>query len=431
MPSFYDKDKISNLIENQILEKYNLEVKFDKSLQYGLLPRPHFYSESTIITYKSKEIARSSNTRISILIKNFFFSDNLKIKDLIFKKTDFKVDNSNYKFFLKLLDNNKIIHKLIFNDSKLFFLNKNKDIIFLTDINNLNYSFQENSLQKINSKFEIFNIPVDLEVDHDFIGNRIITEIEALPLRLNIRNDSNYDNEKIFGHLDISVINKNKKINYILKNNSLKFMTDNNEIVGDINIKPFFISSNLNLQNIGLKGFLDNNSVLINLIKSEILNNKNLNGKISVILDGLYDLRHVDKIKFDIQLEEGLIFISNLNFVFKNSVEFNFNNVSVIVDDNKLKFIGDVILDFKDIQNFYNHFQIIRNYRKNIYQITTNFIFNFDDELFEFDDLEISGVDKKISDKYLNKFNSEKNDLLNKITFRNTIRDFFKMISLD
>ena len=43
LPSFYDKNKIKTLIENQIFDKYNLEVKFDKPLQYGLLPMHHFY----------------------------------------------------------------------------------------------------------------------------------------------------------------------------------------------------------------------------------------------------------------------------------------------------------------------------------------------------------------------------------------------------
>ena len=103
----------------------------------------------------------------------------------------------------------------------------------------------------------------------------------------------------------------------------------------------------------------------------------------------------------------------------------------MIIDENRLKFVGDVVLDFEDIQNFYNHFQIIRNFRKNIDQISSNFVFNFDDELFEFEELKIGGIDKKISDNYLNKFNSEKKDILNKITFRNTVRDFFKTISLD
>ncbi len=431
LPSFYDKNKIKNLIENQILDKYNLEVEFNKSLNYGLLPSPHFYSNNTIINYKSKELAQSSNTKILIFINNFFFPNDLTISDLVFKKTEFKVDNSNFEFFVKLLNNDNRSQKINFIDSKLFFLNKNQDIIFLSDLKNLNYTYQENFLQKLNSKFNIFNIPINLDLNHDINENRIITEISSFPLRLNVKSDSNYNKEKIDGHLDISLINKNKKINFILKDNSLKFNTYDNEILGIINIKPFYLSSNFNLRNIELKKSLKNNSVLINLLKSEILNNKNLNGKLTVVVEGLNDLKHVNKIKFDILFEEGLIFISNLNFVFKDSVIFNFNNVSVIIDENKLKFVGDIILEFKDIQNFYNHFQIIRNFRKNIDQISSNFIFYFDDELFEFDELKISGIDKKISDQYLNKFNSEKKDLLNKITFRNTIRDFFKTISLD
>ena len=101
------------------------------------------------------------------------------------------------------------------------------------------------------------------------------------------------------------------------------------------------------------------------------------------------------------------------------------------MDENKLKLIGDVIVDFKDIQNVYSHFQITRNYRKNIEKITSNFVFNIDEEFFEFSELKISGVDIQISDQYLNKFNSEKKDIFNKVILRNTVRDFFKTISLD
>ena len=79
----------------------------------------------------------------------------------------------------------------------------------------------------------------------------------------------------------------------------------------------------------------------------------------------------------------------------------------------------------------YSHFQIIRNYRKNIKQISSNFIFNLNQEAFEINELIISGIDKKISDEYLIKFNSERKDVFNKVIFRNTVKDFFKEISLD
>lgn len=148
-------------------------------------------------------------------------------------------------------------------------------------------------------------------------------------------------------------------------------------------------------------------------------------------MDGLNDLNHIDRIKFEIKFEEGEIFFSNLNFIFKDSVIFNVDNVSSILDEDGLKFIGSINIGFKNMQNFYSHFQIIRNYRKNIDKITSNFIFNFDEKLFEFNELKISGIDKQVSDQYLRKFNSEKKDLFNKVIMRNTVKDFFRTISSD
>jgi len=86
---------------------------------------------------------------------------------------------------------------------------------------------------------------------------------------------------------------------------------------------------------------------------------------------------------------------------------------------------------FSEAYNFNYVKKYFYNKRKNIKNITSDFIFNFDDELFQFNELKIAGIDKKISDQYLNKFNSEKKDIFNKVIFRNTVKDFFKIISLD
>ena len=86
---------------------------------------------------------------------------------------------------------------------------------------------------------------------------------------------------------------------------------------------------------------------------------------------------------------------------------------------------------FKDIQKFYNYFQIEKNDRKNINQINSNFIFNFADRSFELNELKVSGVDNKISDQDLNQFNSDKQNILNEVLFKNKVRDFFKLISLE
>ena len=430
LPAFYDKNEIKDQLKSQLSQKYNLEVKLDQDPKYGLFPKPHFLVEDAKIMYDSEVISNSKYIRFFFSSKNNFIFNKVKLNDLVFIETDFKLSKKNFSFFKKLLNNKTTNQDIKFIKNKLFYLDQNENMIFFSDLKKLNYLYQENFINEVESKLKIFNIPVNLKTKHDIINQKIYTNINLNSLKLKIENQLNYNNNYLDGELDLSYINnKNQTIKYTLKNNDLKFNTIDKKLIGEINIKPFYILSNLNLRNISLNRVFEKNSVLINLLKSEILNNKNLNGRVKVKIDNLIDFKHISKINFDIQFEEGLIFVSNLNFIFKDSVNFNLSEVNLIIDENKLKFVGDIVLDFRNIDSFYYHFQIIRNYRKNINQITSNFVFNFDDDLLEFNELKISGVDRQIIDRFLNKFNSEKKDLFNKVTFRNIVRDFFKTIS--
>ena len=424
LPAFYDKNKIKAQLENQIFNKYNLEVKLDQSLKYGLFPKPHFYSEDIIISYKENEIAKSNNVKISIFFTNFFSSDNLKIQNLKFKKTDFKINFSNFEFF-DLLDSIQLDKKIDFLNSKLFYLDQNDSLIFLTNVKNLNFFYEENFIQKLNSKFNIFNIPISLNIEHNTFEKSFLTDLNSHSLRLNIQNNLFYNDKKFDGILDLTVINKNKKIKYSLKDNSLKFKTDDNKIIGDINIKPFFLSSNLDISRINLKKIFKDNSILINILKSEILNNKNLNGKISIKSNNVESLNFLKEIKFDILFEEGDIFLQNLKTIFKDSVVINISDTQIIVDNYKLTFAGFISLDFIDITEFYTHYQINRNFRKNIKKINFGFLLNLDDQFVEIDNLKVNGKTNQNLEKFLNKFNSKKEDIFNKIILRNSVKSFF------
>ena len=72
------------------------------------------------------------------------------------------------KFFIDLLNNKKINHSIKFINSKLFYLNKNDEVMFLTNIKNLNFFYEEIFVKKLSSKLDIFNIPVSLDVEHLF-----------------------------------------------------------------------------------------------------------------------------------------------------------------------------------------------------------------------------------------------------------------------
>ena len=98
----------------------------------------------------------------------------------------------------------------------------------------------------------------------------------------------------------------------------------------------------------------------------------------------------------------------------------------MIIEDNKLIFAGYITLDFIDPMELYAHYQLDRADRKNIKKIQFGFLFNFDDKFIEIDNLKVDGNTNQNLEKFLNNFNSKKENIFNKIVLRNSIKDFFK-----
>ena len=431
LPAFYDKNKIKAQIETEILEAYDLNVKINKTLRYGIFPKPHFISRDVIIEYNSNDVAQSNNFKVFISVGNFFSLDKLMIKNLIFKKTDFKIESSNFKFFIDLLNIKKNDQSINFIDSKFFYMDKNDEVLFISNLKKLNFFYQEKLIQKLNSKFEIFNIPLNLFVKNNINEKKFYFETKSHPLRLNVKNETSYNNKVVNGEIDLSIINKNKKVEYTLEDNLLNFSSRDKKIFGNINIIPFYFSTNLNIYQINLKSLSKENSILVNILKSEFLNNENLSGKIYIIVKNLKGVNFLDETKFDVTFENGEILIQNLKTNFKKSVIINLNDTVVFLDDNKLKFAGYVNLDFINVGNIYKHYQINKNYRKKLKKINFGFLFNLDEKSITIDNLEIDGKADQKLDEFLNDFNFKKENILNKVIRRNLVKNFFKNFTLD
>ena len=109
--------------------------------------------------------------------------------------------------------------------------------------------------------------------------DHLLFELESKKIRLDVINEIDFSEEIKNGTLDISIINKSTLINYILDDKSLSFSSKDkkNFYSGKIDFKPFFLRADFNYENLNLKDLLDNDSFLIEIIRSEVLNNKNLN----------------------------------------------------------------------------------------------------------------------------------------------------------
>ena len=80
-----------------------------------------------------------------------------------------------------------------------------------------------------------------------------------------------------------------------LDENSLKFFSnkDKNTYKGQIDFKPFYFTADFNYIGLSSKNLFNDDSIFVDIIKTEIFSNKNLNAKINFNLKDITDINEV------------------------------------------------------------------------------------------------------------------------------------------
>ena len=149
-----------------------------------------------------------------------------------------------------------------------------------------------NNFQKVKSNFEIFNIPFKLDISKNINNENKDIKLSSKKIRLDIETSVEHDEDEISGLFDIASINKKNLFNYVIKDNSLNFLSSGENFKGEINFKPFYFSTDLNFNYISQKKIFQNESLLIDLLDSELLNNPNLNASINI------NINQIDKFEY-------------------------------------------------------------------------------------------------------------------------------------
>lgn len=425
IPTFYDENIVKIKLEKQIQDKYNLDVKFNDNLSYRIFPKPHFVIKNAIFIYDEKNLAKSDFSKIYISFKNFFSTENIKIKEIFFKQTEFNINANNVYFFKEILNANKTEHAVNFKNSILFYKNKNEDVIFFISINNLNFFYNENLSQQLYAKLKIFNIPFKLNVENNLETKSATVNLNSRKLRFKVNNNFNYDDKNASGLIDFQIINKSKIFNFDVNNESISFDSNDNNFKGEIDFKPFYMLSSLKFNQVDIEKIFEENSVLLNLINSEILNNQNLNAQVTFHLDKIKGVNNIKNIVLKTYFEEGNIVIKDSILNWKNSVLINLDEIQLISENNNLVLAGGISFDFNNIDNFYSQYQIKRKHRKKIKKIRFDFLLNVYENEIQIENLKIDGAISEKVNKFLNKFNYQKKDIFNKVLLRNSIKEFF------
>tara|TARA_B100000579_G_scaffold435364_1_gene458415 strand:- start:1388 stop:2875 length:1488 start_codon:yes stop_codon:yes gene_type:complete len=425
IPTFYNKDLIQKEIKNQIYQKYNINVKFNDDIHYSFFPKPNFISKNLSILHNKKKIADVKNFKIYINFKNFFRFNQIQTQDIIIDKTDFNINKSDLNFFSNLLKIEPNRNKLRIKRSNLFFRNKENEVLFINQINDSSFYFDLKNLKNaLTLKSKVFNVPYRLITRNDKLNKILEFELVSKKLVLKIENETDYKTINKNGDFKISFKNKSNLFNYRITENTFDFFSKdtNKTLKGLIEFKPFYLVSDLNYQTFKIKN-LTNNPFFIEILKSQILNNKNLNALINFNVKNVYDFDRFSDLYLNLKIEEGEYNFSDSNIIWKENVKMSFLDTFLIFDKEKINLNGKTSLNVKNEEEFYKFFQIKKEFRKNIKKIEFEFDYDFNEEKITLENLRINNKSNKKIEEIISNFNSSDKKFLNKITFKNFVND--------
>ena len=425
IPTAYDKKLIEQEIKNQIYQKYNLIVKFDNVIRYNFFPKPHFSSKNLSILNGQTKVGEVKNFKIFIEFKNFFNFNQIQTQDVIFDKVDFDIKKSDLSLFKNLLKTEPNRNKIKIKRSNIFFKNKDDEVLFINQINNSQFYYDLKNLKNVFvSKGKVFNIPYKLIIGNDKLNEILNFEIVSKKLVLKIENKTDYKMEDDTGSLKISFKNRNNTFNYQINKNTMDvFLNDSNKTFKVLlEFKPFYLVSNLNYQTFRIRD-LFNNPFFMEILKSQILNNKNLNALMNFDVKNVYDFDRFSDLSLKLKIEDGNYNFSNSNITWKENVKVLFSDAFLNFDKGKINLNGRTSFDVKDKDEFFRFFQIKKELRKNIEKIELDFNYDLNEEKITFDNLRIDNKSNKEIEEIISNFNSSNKRFLNKITFKNFVND--------
>ena len=432
VPYSYNSNKLIDKIESELSKNLNINFNLSKDFNYSFLPRPHFTFKQVSLLGQFKNLGK---IKVDIPINKLLFFKDLQIKNIVLSNVNFNINKENYKFFTELLKNDFFNFKFEIKNSNIFYRNIKNDVLFINKIDYLKYYYDKKKLSNfLIADNEIFNLLYNIKFNNDFVNKQIKSVINTTSLNLKVENNLDYkDPKKKEGLINFYYNKKKSNAAYSYSNDLFEFdffdksINPNFTYKGTINLKPFFSESSGLFKKVNLKEFLNPNSILLQFLKTEILNNKNLNISTSLNAKKIISLENLDNLALKVKISEGLIDINETTISWLDIADLKISDSLVLMNNNNLVFDALITIQINNFQEFHKFFQTPRNFRKEIKKIQFNLSYNFDQFTADLNDIKVDGlIDPKVN-KILNKLILKNNKLQNKIYFKNLINQAIKL----
>ena len=433
IPNIFSQNQISAELKKDLLDRLNLEFNFKKKLNYKFLPRPHFITNESSVIFNENKISEINRLKIYVSLENLFSLKNMKVQDVIIEDANFNFDKNNYSFFLKLLDSDFKDIKLEILDSTIFYRNLENDVLFINHIESAKYVYDPKEFKNILfSKNSIFNLPYLLEVSNNQDKKKLYSKINIGSLGLQLENQFSYEKEFKSGLSEFNFLNSKSIVEYKVGKNNFEFkLFDKSQkskfsYNGKLNFKPFHSYLTGSALEINFFHLFSSNAIIKELLKTEILNNKNIDFKLSISANKVKNFENFTNIFLKSKIQEGLIDLDQTKFSWKNNVNFNLTDSLIYVKDGKLILDASSEIDIVNLDEVYKFLLTPKKLRKKINKMNINFTYLFDEKVINIKDIKVDGMSDENLINSLNKIYLKDNILQNKIYFKNFLNDAIK-----
>ena len=430
IPIIYNQNQISAELKKNLVEKLNLEFNFKKKLKYKFLPRPHFTTSESSLTFNKKKISEIDKIKIYVSLDSLFSLKNMKVKDVILEEANFNLNKNNYDFFIKLLKNNFKDIKFEILDSNIFYRNLENEVLFINNIANAKYIYDINESKNIlYSKNNIFNLPYSIELSNNEDQKKLSSKIKIEGLDIEIENQFLYGEKYNIGSSEFNFSNLKSTAEYKANKNYFEFKLFNRaqkskfSYNGKLNFKPFYSNLEGSAIEINFDHLFYTNGIIKQLLKTEILNNRNVNFKLDISANKVKKFDSFINIFLKSKIQEGLIDLDETKFSWKSHVNFNLTDSLIYIKDGKLILDANSQVDLINLDEVYKFLQTPKNLRKKINKIDINFTYLFDTKVININDIKVDGTLNENLNNNFNQILLKENNLQNKILFKKLLND--------
>ena len=385
IPGILINENIQNELEKKLKKEYNLDFALTPDINYSILPKPHFaINDVVIFTEKmgyQKDFSQIKKLKIFIDQNNFFKMNNV-IKNIEIKNANFFVENSDFAFIDKFLNNGFSKNSIKILKSKIFYKSNEGQIVsFLSLENILIFHDEQKKENSLISKGNIFNIPFSLDWKYDENEKEKITKIKLNPLKLSLINKSK-TNDKT---RSLKVNFKRSKLitNYFLEDDSIILESYNSFIgtnkfnySGKINLDPFDFKIESKIQRLDFKKILPDKNIFTEIFSREFLLNENFNGRFVIRSDDLNNGNFFNEISINSNFVGEKIELTNSKLLNKKIGSLNLDYGNIYLEENDIIFKGKFIFEVFDKNKFYRKFLVSKKNQKNIDKVYFGLIYN-------------------------------------------------------